>query len=321
MRAWQSAAAAIVVFTVSPGVFGEGLAVLTNGEDRAVTQTIVRGEWGAQPGQFGREDEAARTGPTDFTVVGDALYVLDPVNARVQVFDLDGGFVREIPIGTRTADFLCVDDAGDITVLDAFVNREFITFSPEGDLLVRAKVPASVGLCSAIWADGDRVWIEERHSRVHEIVTRTDRNGPRAAVAATLPGRPIGREGGTLHARKSGAEEVVLKDMARRRLWFDRPVMSIVALECDARGRVYVAVTVPAGDGEDAWTTDIVLAVIEAGGEVVSSIRMPNAYATDHYRKLCVSRSGEIIQMQTTEEGVRFVRWLPQASPRKGVTR
>ena len=132
----------------------------------ATSQVIVRGDWGSSGGQFGKVDEAARPGPTDFAVMGDALYVLDPVNARVQIFGLGGEFRSVIAIGTKTADFLCVDDAGRVTVLDAFVKREFKTFTPRGRLLTQAQLPNEIGLCSAIWSDGARIWIEERHNRV-----------------------------------------------------------------------------------------------------------------------------------------------------------
>ena len=64
----------------------------------------------------------------DFAVVGDELFVLDSVNSRVQVFTLDGGFLKVIPIETATADFMAVDDRGNITVLDAFVKRQCKTF-------------------------------------------------------------------------------------------------------------------------------------------------------------------------------------------------
>lgn len=54
---------------------------------------------------------------------------------------------------------------------------------------------------------------------------------------------------------------------------------------------------------------------------IAGTIRMPNAYVTDHYRKLLVSHEGEIIQMQTAEDGVRFVRWTLPTRAAGGTSR
>ena len=138
----------------------------TEGAGMVPAEVMVRGPWGSDPGQFGKTDEASRPGPMDFAVTDDTLYVLDPVNARVQLFGLDGSFRREVPIGTRTADFMCVDAEGNVTVLDAFVRREFKTFSVSGKLLAHARLPASIGLASAIFSGAGRVWVEERHDPI-----------------------------------------------------------------------------------------------------------------------------------------------------------
>lgn len=295
------------------------------GPDRM--EVLVRGRWGPHLGQFGKVDEASRPGPMDFAVTDDRLYVLDPVNARVQAFDLDGDFRREIPIGTRTADFMCVDAGGNVTVLDAFVRREFKTFSASGELLAHATLPASIGLCSAVFADGDRVWIEERHNRVFEVRAEQDKRGAPAQIVGALTGRPLGRNYSAVHARKKGTHEAIIRlatpeqTAERVTLRFPRPVASIVALESDDCGQVYLAAACPRAPRAERPGTDIVLVVIAPGGELAGSICMPDAYVTDHYRKLFVSRKGEVIQMQTTEDEVRFVRWTLPTQNDKGETR
>jgi hypothetical protein len=293
--------------------------------DAASQGVLVYGPWGSAPGQFGKVDDASRPGPMDFAVTEDTLYVLDPVNARVQLFDLDGRFRCEIPIATRTADFMCVDAAGNVTVLDAFVRREFKTFSETGELMVHARVPASIRLPSAVFAHGERIWIEERHNRVYEL--RVDRDDPGALVriAGVLPGRPLARDNSVVRVRKAGPHEVVMrlgdpeesgKDLTLR---FPRPVSSIVGLETDNSRQLYVAAACLRAPAIDQWSTDLLLVVITPEGRIADTLRMPNAYVTDHYRKVCVSGTGEIIQMQTTEDEVRFVRWtLPgRTGPRR----
>jgi hypothetical protein len=178
---------------------------------QAPAEVILEAAWGPGPGQFGKVDEASRPGPMDFAVANDTLYVLDPVNGRVQVLELDGTSRQQIPLGTRTADFLCVDDSGNVTVLDAFVRREFQTFSASGHLLRSARLPASIGLPSAIFVDGERVWIEERHDRVYELQLAPDNGASPSDIIGTLPGRPLARHRGTVHARKRGTHDVVLR--------------------------------------------------------------------------------------------------------------
>jgi hypothetical protein len=310
-----------VASPVAPQALGQILRIPPIDEQvtPAQAEVLVQGRWGPGPGEFGKVDEASRPGPMDFAVTDDTLYVLDPVNARVQLFDLPGSFRGEIPIGTRTADFMCVDDCGNVTVLDAFVRRELKTFSASGELLTHSELPASIGLCSAIFVAGDRVYVEERHSQVYELSAARGQFGVPAAVVGTLPGRPLRSNRGTVDARKVGTRDVILQRETSTTLRFDRPVASIVALESDDSGRVYLAAACqPTPDG-DPWKTDIVLVALEPGERIAGLIRMPNAYITDHYRKLFVSRAGDIIQMQTTEEGVRFVRWS-LATPAKGGT-
>ncbi len=290
-------------------------------------QVFLRGGWGSAPGQFGKVDEASRPGPMDFAVTADALYVLDPVNARVQVFDLQGDFRLQVPVGTRTADFISVDRSGSIIVLDAFVRREFKTFSPAGEVRVHAKLPASIGLPSAVFADGQRLWIEERHNRVFEITADDPKAGARSRVVEALPGRPAGDGGRTLHAARKGLRDAVIRFGAGEKhgnphqgddaltVRFPERVGSIVALETDARGGVYIAAVCLPERGGDNSNGYILLAGITSDRTIAGAVSMPNAYVTDHYRKLCVSDSGDVIQMQTAEQEVRFVRWalrLPQ---------
>ena len=296
----------------------------SNEATRAAAEVIVRGIWGAEPGQFGKVDEASRPGPMDFAVTDAGLYVLDPVNARVQLFGWDGRFVRAIPIGTRTADFLAVDERGRVAVLDAFVRRELRVFDPTGAPVGRVALPQSIGLASAVWLQGERVLIEERHAAVHELNVGADQRGAPAVVARSWTGRPCRGRGGTVQAIREGPQAVVVRTAGKGAtsgpvtLQFPRAVSAIVGLESDERGRIYVATTSPSAAARGAGKTDIVLVVLGPDGRCTATLSLPDAYVTDHYRKLGVSRAGDIIQMQTTEDEVRFVRWTQPAPGAEG---
>ncbi len=282
---------------------------------------ILRGSWGTEPGQFGKRDEASRPGPMDFAWVHEMLYVLDPVNARVQVFDPAGGSVRVIAIDTHTADFLHVADDGAVTVLDAFVRREFRIFRADGSLRLTARVPDTISLPSAIAADGDRVWIEERHDRVFELDASEAQTGQAAPVVRSLPGRPI-TGSRFAHARKLADGSIELRigaeslDQKRHTLRFPGRIEAVTALEMDGADRTYVAVRRVNRAADGPAKADLLVARLGPDGQPDGVQALPDAYVTDHYRKLCVTASGELIQMQTTEKEVRFIRWTlaePQA--------
>jgi hypothetical protein len=246
----------------------------------------------------------------DFALVGETLYVLDPVNARVQVFDLPDGQAREISIGTHTADFLHVGADRTVTVLDAFVRREFRVFESDGGLRYTAKVPDTISLPSAIAVDGHQVWIEERHDRVFELDASKAGPGRPAAVVRNVPGRPVAGDR-FVHARKraDGAVDLRVGSEADRQgrttLRFPGRVAAVVALETDDAGRTYVAVR----RGNGPAPSDLLVTRLDPDGQVEGTQVLPDAYVTDHYRKIFVTASGEVIQMQTTPQTVRFVRW------------
>lgn len=275
----------------------------------------VEGAWGAAPGDFGMVDEASRPGPMDFAVHGGFLYVLDPVNARVQVFDSGGGLSQIIKIGTHTADFMCVDDDGSVVALDAFVKREVRVFSPAGELTTEARLPESLRLPSAIFAEHGQYSIEERHSRVHQLQLEHSLRDQDAREATATRGRPRVADGRTMHARKSGPREVAIEcaggnaEPRTMSVRFPRPLRSVVALESDGQGATYVAAACLSDEPNKRPSTDIVVAKFTSDGELLGVVTTPDQYVTDHYRKLLVTPEGVVVQMQTTEEGVRFIRW------------
>ena len=285
---------------------------------------LVEGRWGAAPGEFGTTDDSSRPGPMDFAIHGDALYVLDPVNARVQIFDFDGSLSAVIPITTRTADFMCVDADGSVAVLDAFVKRELRVFAATGELLTTAQLPGALRLPSAVFVRDGEYRVEERHSRVHVLDVDPALPLQTALLAATERGRPQQADAGALHARKLGTQSVVIErsrqhgDPLLTRVCFPAPIRSIVALESDERGHTYLAATRARAAAPVKPRTVIQVIALDDAGNLSGVLTLPDQYVTDHYRKLLITPRGDVIQMQTTEDGVRFIRWSMQAPPTEG---
>ena len=73
------------------------LLVCGNAFGNITGEIIVRGKWGDMPGEFGIQREGLRPGPSSFDVdYSGNIYVLDDVNNRIQMFDSNGNFVKEI---------------------------------------------------------------------------------------------------------------------------------------------------------------------------------------------------------------------------------
>ncbi|MEO0094765.1 MAG: hypothetical protein ABIL66_02590 [candidate division WOR-3 bacterium] len=59
-------------------------------------KVIIDAKWGNGPGEFGIIKEACGIAPNCYTIDKNGnIYIVDPVNARVQIFDTDGRYLRE----------------------------------------------------------------------------------------------------------------------------------------------------------------------------------------------------------------------------------
>ena len=294
------------------------------GDPNSAGQVLVAGDWGDAPGEFGTTDDTSRPGPMDFALHEKALYVLDSVNGRTQVFNLDGSLREVLPIGTRTADFMCVDTDGSVAVLDAFVKRELKVFAPKGELNTTARLPDTLRLPSAVFARQGEYRVEDRHDRVYVLRTNPGRTNQPARVKRLERGRPNAANGDTMHARKTGVSTVVLESAAENEdptateVIYPTRIRSIVALEADRRGNTYLAAVCQNPDAPDEARGVIYVCSIDTAGELAGVLTLPDQYVTDHFRKLLVTPAGEIIQMQTTEAGVQFIRWRMQAPLTEG---
>jgi sugar lactone lactonase YvrE len=110
------------------------------------------------------------------------LYVLDSMNARVQVFSPEGEFVREFgERGTAIGSFqipkgIAVSPSGYVYVTDSMAHR-FVVFDLEGNFLLTIGgkfivnegqvAPGGFYLPSGIDADGeDGIWIVDAQNRI-----------------------------------------------------------------------------------------------------------------------------------------------------------
>ena len=124
-------------------------------------------------GRIGSHGEGAGefNAPTYLTYVDDRLFVTDTLNSRVQVFDAEGGFLREFGRrGLFVGDLprpkgVAVDAHGHVYVVESYYDH-LLVFNENGELLLAIGGSGSgIGefyLPAGVWTDrGDRIYVAD----------------------------------------------------------------------------------------------------------------------------------------------------------------
>jgi hypothetical protein len=96
-------------------------------------------KWNGGPDSFGRYSpppgqEGATVGPSSLAYVRGKLHLLDNVNKRIMVYDMNGNLLSSIPLPTHTMTDLAVDKTGtQLLVIDHYENK---VYKIEGDQLI-----------------------------------------------------------------------------------------------------------------------------------------------------------------------------------------
>ncbi|MBI5531896.1 MAG: hypothetical protein HY898_04220 [Deltaproteobacteria bacterium] len=280
--------------------------------------------WGSDPGQFGHllPTEGAPEGPMSLTTNAQGeLFVLDQVNARVQVLSPEGAFLRSIPIPSTTVQDLVVTGLGEVVLLDRLAEPGLIFIDDQGKLRARVKVVghgvAEGGAITALVEHEGAIWVEVDRAMTVRIA---DWQAVADPDRISVDGRP---------SRKGGAAwQVRLRDGAvrlrgqprtgtamRRSLSFALPVMRLSTLDTDETGNVFVSAHL-AKESEQppfAVTEDKdVLSVFNAKGDPLGSVELESSTGPEEqFRAMTVARDGTVYHLQCTVEGTVLRRWRP----------
>jgi len=213
--------------------------------------------WGPGANALGRlpANESSPEAPMSISVDGHGkLWILDQVQRRV--VQLDGDRTgRSLPLALRAAEDLAITDSL-LLVLDRLVDAAVVALDP-ADGKERWRLPVKApgiphgGGISGVFAHDGGVWLEWDNARSWRAGSLV---GVPATLALGVPGRPSrdGRLGlaavgaGTTKVRLVGHE--LSASAASAPTWlaeasFDNPVLTILALDSDMQGRVWLAVT------------------------------------------------------------------------------
>lgn len=283
--------------------------------------------WGGGEDQLGRNrpTEGNPTAPMSLTFdrSGNAL-VLDQVNGRLVRLGADGKVLGTVPLTVQSAQDVAVARDGTIAVLDRLADKTIALHDPSGrpigNLPLQGKGLEQGGLATGLFVDGDSVYVEAEHGpllRVGGLDGKSDSERPQ------LPGRPTrdGRSFISANLGPRGASKVYVNaiDRASRQHRFSReyalplPVLSVLMLDSDASGVIYLAVS-----GEEPHAPDEVrpghwvrlLCLDPVDGSPLGMADLPsNAMPEETFRDFAVPDSGGVLYSVRTPEGLTLQRY------------
>jgi hypothetical protein len=245
-----------------------------------------------------------------FTVEKDgSLLVLDQVNGRLVRFGARGP--ASIPVSQRAPQDVAVAPDGSLAVLDRLGDRSVALLGPEGQ--VRGELPIegpSVregGGVTGVFVDGHDVYVEREHG---QLVRVGDTDGHPDPTQPTIPGRPS-RNGlwfllaGLVDARAGRAylteiDRATSQNRFTRELDVGEPLWSLVLLDSDLAGTIYVGFQVAEG---------LRLACVDgASGEVTGEAELPaSPMPEESFRDLVALDQGGVLYAYRTEQGQKFL--------------
>ena len=293
---------------------------------KAAGTVVVKGSWGAGPGQFGRrhDPESSPEGPMAIAAAGHGeLAIVDEINRRVDRYTPDGKR-STISLGGDTAQDVALGKDGVTAVLDRLADKNVQVFGADGKLknevsLEGKGVPEGGGV-TGLFADDGGLYVE----RAHEAVVRVaDGSGQSDPSRPELQGRPS-RDGRLLLAALVGdhaqgqlfvraADRQTGLERWQRALLLGTPILHLLALDSDRQGNVYVAVDVGReGPNPPYAITDekIVIERLSGGGEPRGALELPALPSADEsFRPITVDDDGNVYVMAATDSGLTVTRY------------
>ncbi len=288
----------------------------------ATPAVVVRGRWGAQPGEFGHSaaTEGNPEGPMAFAVAPDgSVAVLDTQNRRVQRF-AGGRLVSSFALATGAAQDLAVTPDGRLVSLDRLAAATVTLHGPDGTTTGTGRLVGGPitegGAVTAVFADAQGVYVEREH---REVVRVLDAAGREDAARPTLWGRPS-RDGrqllrAAIDDRMGGVVRVSVAARSNGAMdWstavpLGAPVLQLLMLDSDAAGRVYVAAETGTPTADGVRDAAVIAIRFDATGTVMGTLRLPAPAGPEEvFRPMSVDDAGAVYLMVMTTEGVEVRR-------------
>lgn len=302
----------------SPAVAGDGDGGRASGPEPVAGFVAT---WGAGLGQLGRSrpEEGNPEAPMSFAVgPGGVASVLDQVNGRIVRYGSDGTVLDALPTTQQVPQDLVQARDGTTLVLDRLGDKTVAVLKDGklvGDLPLEGKNVGEAGGVTGVFVDGEDVYVEREHG---PLVRVGDTSGRPDAEQPEVPGRPS-RDGqsfvmaGIVDAL---AGRLFVNSVARpslerrftRELRVGQPALSIILLDTDLSGVIYLAAVLDPRLGGGAGVPSVkLLCLAPADGAPVGTADLPaNTGPEETLRDLVVLDAGGVVYAQRTEQGVTY---------------
>ena len=283
--------------------------------------------WGSGPSQLGRRrpQEGNPEGPMSLSVdARGRILVLDQVNGRLVRLDAKGGVLGTFPLTQQAPQDVTTARDGTLLVLDRLRGSNVVLLDPEtgaprGELPVAGKGIPAAGLVTGTFVDGDAVYVEREHDTLVRI---GDTSGHVDTKRPEVPGRPtrdgsaylragiVDRRSGRVFLERFDRQTGQLRD--RREYSLDFPVMTLLLLDTDLSGTIYLGVMgeLPAGKAEPAAELGVRVFCIEPqAGTLLGQTDLPvNRMPEETFRDFAVPDEGGVVYKYLTPDGVTLMR-------------
>lgn len=245
-------------------------------------------------------------------------YVLDQVNGRIVRHGADGKADGATPVKLLVPQDLAVGADGSMAVLDRLGDKAVALYSESGALLGQLPLQGEgieeTGLVSGVFVDGEDVYVEREHGPLVKI---GDIHGVPAVPRTEVPGRPS-RDGklwikagiidaGAGREYVSAIDRTTSEHRFTRELRLGASIRTIVLLDSDKSGTLYVASEVAVDDGAPF----VLLTCLEPshGAPIGGAIMPANSMPEETFRDFSVLDEGGVLYAQRTEAGVTYVQY------------
>jgi hypothetical protein len=293
-------------------------------------EVVFKTPWGSGPTELGHiiPEEASPEGPMSFAIDNSgAIFVLDQVNKRVQVFGKTGEHIKTIPLLSYTCSDIDIGKSGNLFILDQWTGKAVLLMDQEGNLLKKVELVgkgiAEVGGVWKMYSRKDGLWVSYLSYDYH-LVRLCDASGEEDKERPMIDGI-LCRDG--KHIIKSKVIGDITVTVTRSLLgkssidnyvvYFDIPVMHIDLLDMDKDGNIYLGVYLFEESIEEEPPYSIeksheVVVVLDSNGKEKKRIYMPMSTKAEEVRRsLRVTPDGTIYQLVIEEEGATMWRYSP----------
>jgi hypothetical protein len=281
------------------------------------TESVGHVSWGTDGGSLTKNvvEEAAPVGPSAFVVdaVGKA-HVLDRASSRIQVFeDKNGRWTKTKSVTLPEGDYLDLELDGSGYVLLDTEQREAVTFvDGAGKELATVRLSGAhipeVGHVKALRRRGEDVWVQLANNDFVRVAQAKTPAADRAIETGLVS--PSGKRLLPVVKRPNDVRVGFLSDAgvgALATLSFDSPVAGVAALELGRNGQTYVVATL---EDEQGNASNVLVVLDAKGDEVVRANLEADDSGLGVNRPIRVGEDGKLYQMQLTDDGVDFSRFV-----------